>query len=136
MATGAPPIVVIGTTGDPATPYEYAENMADQLASGVLVTFNGEGHLAYGQQRVHRPDRRQLSDGRPGARRPDHLLTRRRCASAACRCPLSLSKGGNPSSASTSTALRSLDIVGDRARRASAQRRTRRLSSDGRATHS
>jgi pimeloyl-ACP methyl ester carboxylesterase len=46
---GAPPIVVIGTTGDPATPYEYAENMADQLASGVLVAFNGEGHLAYGQ---------------------------------------------------------------------------------------
>ncbi len=45
---GAPPIVVIGTTGDPATPYEYAVNMADQLASGVLVTFNGEGHLAYG----------------------------------------------------------------------------------------
>ena len=39
--------MVIGTTGDPATPYEYAENMADQLASAVLVTFNGEGHLAY-----------------------------------------------------------------------------------------
>ena len=47
--TGAPPIVVIGTTGDPATPYEYAESMARQLRSGVLVTFNGEGHLAYGQ---------------------------------------------------------------------------------------
>ena len=72
---GAPPIVVIGTTGDPATPYEYAENMADQLASGVLVTFNGEGHLAYDQKRMRRPDRRQLSDGRPGAPRPHHLLT-------------------------------------------------------------
>ena len=46
---GAPPIVVIGTTGDPATPYEYAVNMAEQLESGVLVTFDGEGHLAYGQ---------------------------------------------------------------------------------------
>ena len=46
---GASPIVVIGTTGDPATPYEYAESMARQLRSGVLVTFNGEGHLAYGQ---------------------------------------------------------------------------------------
>ena len=46
---GAPPIVVIGTTGDPATPYEYAETMAEQLDSGVLVTFDGEGHLAYGQ---------------------------------------------------------------------------------------
>jgi pimeloyl-ACP methyl ester carboxylesterase len=48
-ADGAPPIVVIGTTGDPATPYEYAKSMADQLSSAVLVTFNGEGHLAYGQ---------------------------------------------------------------------------------------
>jgi pimeloyl-ACP methyl ester carboxylesterase len=48
-AAGAPPIVVIGTTGDPATPYEYAESMARELRSGVLVTFDGEGHLAYGQ---------------------------------------------------------------------------------------
>ena len=46
-ADGAPPIIVIGTTGDPATPYENAPAMADQLKSGVLVTFNGEGHLAY-----------------------------------------------------------------------------------------
>ena len=46
---GAPAILVIGTTGDPATPYEYAKSMADQLSSAVLVTFNGEGHLAYGQ---------------------------------------------------------------------------------------
>jgi len=48
-AAGAPPIVVIGTTGDPATPYEYAKSMARELRSAVLVTFNGEGHLAYGQ---------------------------------------------------------------------------------------
>ncbi len=46
---GAPPIIVIGTTGDPATPYEYAPAMADQLKSGVLVTYRGEGHLAYGK---------------------------------------------------------------------------------------
>ena len=46
---GAAPILVIGTTGDPATPYEYAERMAKQLTSGLLVTFKGEGHLAYGQ---------------------------------------------------------------------------------------
>jgi pimeloyl-ACP methyl ester carboxylesterase len=44
-----PPIVVIGTTGDPATPYEYAQSMAHDLKSAVLVTFDGEGHLAYGQ---------------------------------------------------------------------------------------
>jgi predicted alpha/beta hydrolase family esterase len=48
-ADGAPPIVVIGTTGDPATPYEYAKSMARELGSGVLVTLDGEGHLAYGQ---------------------------------------------------------------------------------------
>jgi pimeloyl-ACP methyl ester carboxylesterase len=48
-ANGAPPILVIGTTGDPATPYEYAVGMAAELSSGVLVTFDGEGHLAYGQ---------------------------------------------------------------------------------------
>jgi pimeloyl-ACP methyl ester carboxylesterase len=48
-ADGAPPIVVIGTTGDPATPYEYAKSMGDELSTAVLVTFDGEGHLAYGQ---------------------------------------------------------------------------------------
>ena len=48
-ADGAPPIVVIGTTGDPATPYEYAKSMADELSPAVLLTFDGEGHLAYGQ---------------------------------------------------------------------------------------
>ena len=48
-ANGAPPIMVIGTTGDPATPYEYAVSMARELRSGVLVTFQGEGHSAYGQ---------------------------------------------------------------------------------------
>lgn len=46
-AAGAPPIIVIGTTGDPATPYEWAVNLADQLESGQLITFDGEGHTAY-----------------------------------------------------------------------------------------
>lgn len=46
---GVAPIVVIGTTGDPATPYDNAVGMARQLESGVLVTFKGEGHLAYDQ---------------------------------------------------------------------------------------
>ena len=45
---GADPIVVIGTTRDPATPVEWAEAMADQLDSGVLVTRDGDGHTAYG----------------------------------------------------------------------------------------
>lgn len=46
-AQGAPPIVVIGTTRDPATPYVWAKALARQLASGVLVTFNSDGHTAY-----------------------------------------------------------------------------------------
>ncbi len=46
-APGAPPILVIGTTGDPATPYEWAQSLAGQLDQGVLVTFEGEGHTAY-----------------------------------------------------------------------------------------
>jgi pimeloyl-ACP methyl ester carboxylesterase len=44
---GAPPIVVIGTTRDPATPLEEAEALASQLESGVLVTRDGDGHTAY-----------------------------------------------------------------------------------------
>lgn len=47
-AAGADPILVIGTTGDSATPYEHAVSMADQLESGVLLTLDGEGHGAYG----------------------------------------------------------------------------------------
>ena len=46
-AAGAPPIVVVGTTGDPATPYAWAEALADELDSGVLVTREGESHTAY-----------------------------------------------------------------------------------------
>lgn len=46
---GAAPILVLGTTGDPATPYENAVGMAQQLRSGLLVTLEGEGHTAYGQ---------------------------------------------------------------------------------------
>lgn len=46
-AAGAPPILVVGTTNDPATPYVWAEALADQLESGVLVTYNGEGHTGY-----------------------------------------------------------------------------------------
>jgi pimeloyl-ACP methyl ester carboxylesterase len=46
---GAPPILVVSTTGDPATPYEWGVALADQLESAVLVTFNGQGHTAYGQ---------------------------------------------------------------------------------------
>lgn len=48
-APDAAPIVVVGTTGDPATPYEWAVSLNKQLASSVLVTFEGHGHTAYGR---------------------------------------------------------------------------------------
>ena len=46
-AKGAAPILVIGTTRDPATPYEWAEGLASQLESGVLLTYDADGHTAY-----------------------------------------------------------------------------------------
>ncbi|GAB3119707.1 alpha/beta hydrolase [Glaciibacter psychrotolerans] len=46
-APGAAPILVIGTTNDPATPYKWAQSLAKQLDSGHLVTYQGEGHTAY-----------------------------------------------------------------------------------------
>lgn len=47
QAPGAPPVVVIGTTGDPATPYAWSVALADQLSSGVLLTHRGDGHTVY-----------------------------------------------------------------------------------------
>ncbi|MFG2328875.1 alpha/beta hydrolase [Streptomyces sp. NPDC048604] len=49
-APGAAPILVVGTTNDPATPYEGAPRMAKELGEGVgvLVTNEGDGHGAYG----------------------------------------------------------------------------------------
>lgn len=46
-AEGAGPIVVVGTTNDPATPYEWSESLANQLEEGVLITRVGEGHTGY-----------------------------------------------------------------------------------------
>jgi len=46
-AAGAKPIVVIGTTRDPATPYEWAVGLAGQLESGVLISRDGDGHTGY-----------------------------------------------------------------------------------------
>ncbi|VTR75281.1 alpha/beta hydrolase [Cellulomonas hominis] len=48
-AQGADPILVIGTTNDPATPYAWAESLAKTLESGTLLTYEGEGHTAYGR---------------------------------------------------------------------------------------
>jgi len=46
-AAGAPPILVVGTTGDPATPYAWAVALAHQLQHGELVTWQGVNHVAY-----------------------------------------------------------------------------------------
>ena len=46
-AKGSAPILVIGTTQDPATPYQNAVNLSKTLDNGYLVTYNGEGHTAY-----------------------------------------------------------------------------------------
>jgi pimeloyl-ACP methyl ester carboxylesterase len=44
---GAPPILVVGTTRDPATPFRWAGALAGDLRSGVLLGWNGDGHTAY-----------------------------------------------------------------------------------------
>lgn len=41
------PIVIIGTTYDPATPLKWAKALHTQMPSSALVTFNGDGHTAY-----------------------------------------------------------------------------------------
>jgi pimeloyl-ACP methyl ester carboxylesterase len=46
---GAPPLLVIGTTGDPATPYAWAQRMAADLESAKLLTYQGEGHTGFGK---------------------------------------------------------------------------------------
>jgi pimeloyl-ACP methyl ester carboxylesterase len=50
-AEGAPPIVVVGTKGDPATPYEQTAKLADMLGVGTVLTWEGEGHTAYPETR-------------------------------------------------------------------------------------
>jgi len=47
--TGEAAIVVIGTTGDPATPVEWAASLRKQLGNASLLTWQGEGHTAYGR---------------------------------------------------------------------------------------
>lgn len=46
-ANGSDPIVVIGTTNDPATPYQWAVNLSQQLSNATLITYQGEGHTAF-----------------------------------------------------------------------------------------
>jgi pimeloyl-ACP methyl ester carboxylesterase len=46
-AKGAAPILVVGTIRDPATPYAWAQGLAQQLETGTLLTYDGDGHTAY-----------------------------------------------------------------------------------------
>ena len=67
-AAGAPPIMVVGTTGDPATPQAWAEALAGQLEHGVLVLRQGAEHVAYYYSAcVRRLVDAYLVDGRPPA---------------------------------------------------------------------
>jgi hypothetical protein len=51
VAEGSGPILVIGTTGDPATPVENSVAVAATVADGHLLVFDGEGHVAYQSSR-------------------------------------------------------------------------------------
>ena len=64
-AEGAAPILVVGTTRDPATPLQWARSLADQLDSGVLLTRDGDGHTGYhaGNACVDRTVERYLVSG-------------------------------------------------------------------------
>lgn len=45
----APPAVILGNTGDAATPYADAVAVADRLPNAILVTHDGTGHLSFGR---------------------------------------------------------------------------------------
>ena len=45
--SGAPPILLVGGTNDPATPYAEAQSVNRQIAGSVLLTRQGNGHTSY-----------------------------------------------------------------------------------------
>lgn len=49
-AKGADPILIVGTTRDPATPYEWAVRLHEQMDDSALITHEGDGHTAYMRQ--------------------------------------------------------------------------------------
>ena len=46
-APTSPPLLVVGTVGDPATPYEWAQAMTAALGNATLLTYEGTGHTAF-----------------------------------------------------------------------------------------
>lgn len=47
-APGTPPVLVVGSTGDAATPYAQAQQVARALDEGALLTVDMDGHIALG----------------------------------------------------------------------------------------
>ncbi|GLZ35208.1 peptidase [Lentzea sp. NBRC 105346] len=68
-APGTPPILVVGNTGDPDTPYEDSVALARILRNGHLLTYRGEGHTGYFQSEKCVADKitAYLLDGTPPA---------------------------------------------------------------------
>ena len=46
-AEGSGPILVVSTQYDPATPYEWGVQVADELENATLLSYDGDGHTAY-----------------------------------------------------------------------------------------
>jgi pimeloyl-ACP methyl ester carboxylesterase len=46
-APGAPPILLVGGTNDPATPYKWAQAVSQQITGSVLLQRVGNGHVSY-----------------------------------------------------------------------------------------
>jgi len=46
-AKGSAPILVVSTKYDPATPYEWGEQVAGELDNATLLTYDGDGHTGY-----------------------------------------------------------------------------------------
>ncbi|MDX3240113.1 alpha/beta hydrolase, partial [Streptomyces sp. ME03-5709C] len=63
--TGGAPVLVVGTTGDPTTPYAWAKAVARRLPTARLLTYDGAGHTAYqqGDPCVHAAVDRYLLSG-------------------------------------------------------------------------
>ncbi len=45
----ATPLLVIGTTQDPATPYAWAKSLSSYIRGSALITLKGQGHTGYGR---------------------------------------------------------------------------------------
>ena len=43
------PILVVGTTRDPATPYKWAQSLVKIFKGSVLITLDGDGHTGHGR---------------------------------------------------------------------------------------